>query len=140
MRSYLYITVLQANNFPCEIQPNADSLYIMDIFFPIKAPKNCSLLVFGNPFAGIGNADFQVHFPAFNANTNRTQSRKSRQNTMLQNTTDISLVRIYRTENMTTDKSKMVVASIMQTLFKESFFEIIFALLQSTYSPYRKRF
>ena len=36
---------------------------------------------------------------------------------------------------MTTDKSKMVVASIMQTLFKESFFEIIFALLQSTYSP-----
>lgn len=40
---------------------------------------------------------------------------------MLQNTTDISLVRIYRTENMTTDKSKMVVASIMQTLFKESF-------------------
>ena len=41
---------------------------------------------------------------------------------MLQNTTDISFVRIYRTENMTTDKSKMVVASIMQTLFKESFF------------------
>ena len=33
----------------------------MDIFFPIKAPKNCSLLVFGNTFAGIGNADFQVH-------------------------------------------------------------------------------
>ena len=59
---------------------------------------------------------------------------------MLQNTTDSSFVRIYRTENMTTDKSKMVVASIMQTLFKESFFEIIFALLQSTYSPYRKRF
>ena len=62
------------------------------------------------------------------------------QNAMLQNTTDISFVRIYRTENMTTDKSKMVVASIMQTLFKESFFEIIFALLQSTYSPYHKRF
>ena len=57
-----------------------------------------------------------------------------------QNTTDISFVRIYRTENMTTDKSKMVVASIMQTLFKESFLEIIFALLQSTYSPYHKRF
>ena len=69
-----------------------------------------------------------------------TQSRKSRPKAMLQNTKDISLVRIYRTENMTTDKSKMVVASIMQTLFKESFFEIIFALLQSTYSPYRKRF
>ena len=25
----MYITVLQANNFPCEIQPNADSLYIV---------------------------------------------------------------------------------------------------------------
>jgi signal transduction histidine kinase len=57
-------------------QPNADSLYIVDIFFPIKAPKNCSLLVFGNTFAGISDADFQVHFPAFNANTDRTVLRR----------------------------------------------------------------
>ena len=63
LRNHFDITALPCYDFTGQIQANAYALLFVYFFLSIEAPKDGSLIAFGNALAGVGHFDLHIHFP-----------------------------------------------------------------------------